>query len=488
MQTMKDYLTYYAELDVEPFIEALEKQTQIYAQKNIDMLKSAISLPGLAVCWMFTEVDRSAFDISLIDERNKDVYTLVKHNIVGGPSIVFHRYHEKDVTKLRFSEYGSEAKLCKQVLGVDANALYLWSMMQEMPTGYMIRRYEHNGFKPQLSQKYGRQAWTWLEYLSHTLDIYIEHMFNKGEVRIGQHAIPVDGFCRESNTVYQFHGCLFHGHSNCPITQDKQFNPVNNRSMEDLFHSTMHKEEYIRAHGYNLITIFECHWQQQVELDVETKQFVCEFERNELKDCGSKTLDQMLTMIKNEEYFGLVECTVRVPDHLKHKFSEMCPIFKNIPVSRKDLSDHMQSFASNTNHLMVPQRMLVGSLYGEKILILSKLAKWYLDHGLEITRIYQFIQFKPVACFRTFGESVSNSRREGDIDEHKTLLAETSKLVGNSVYGKTITNQEKHRDIKYVNDSRKASNYIKSDRYIHMEEIEESFYEMTLQKCKVCHM
>jgi len=63
-----------------------------------------------------------------------------------------------------------------------------------------------------------------------------------------------------------------------------------------------------------------------------------------------------------------------------------------------------------------------------------------------------------------------------------------SKLVGNSVYGKTITNQEKHRDIKYVNGSRKASNYIKSDRYIQMEEIEESFYKMTLQTCTVCHM
>jgi len=149
------------ELDVEPFIEALAKQTQIYAQKNIDMLKSAISLRGLAVSCMFIKVARSTFDILLIDERNKNVYSLVKQNIVGGPFIAFHRYYEKDVTKLRFSEYGSEAKLCKQVLGVDANALYLWSMMQEMSTGYMIHRYEHNGFKPQLSKKYGRQAWTW---------------------------------------------------------------------------------------------------------------------------------------------------------------------------------------------------------------------------------------------------------------------------------------------------------------------------------------
>ncbi len=32
---------------------------------------------------------------SLIDTKNKNLYYLIKKNIVGGLSIVFHRYHEK---------------------------------------------------------------------------------------------------------------------------------------------------------------------------------------------------------------------------------------------------------------------------------------------------------------------------------------------------------------------------------------------------------
>jgi hypothetical protein len=32
------------------------------------------------------------------DEKNNYLYDLYKNNIVGGPSIVFHRYHEKDKT------------------------------------------------------------------------------------------------------------------------------------------------------------------------------------------------------------------------------------------------------------------------------------------------------------------------------------------------------------------------------------------------------
>ncbi len=37
----------------------------------------------------------------------------MKDNIVGGPSIVFSRYQEKDVTKIRGVEYGEAAKTCK---------------------------------------------------------------------------------------------------------------------------------------------------------------------------------------------------------------------------------------------------------------------------------------------------------------------------------------------------------------------------------------
>ena len=61
------------------------------------MLKSSISLPGLAVRWLFTELDAQAKNhpVTLLDEKNKDLYELVRQNLVGGPSIIFHRHHEK---------------------------------------------------------------------------------------------------------------------------------------------------------------------------------------------------------------------------------------------------------------------------------------------------------------------------------------------------------------------------------------------------------
>ena len=61
---------------------------------------------------------------TLPNEKNKDLYQLYTNSIVGGPIIVFHRSHERDVTTIRPTDY-EEPKTCKKIIGYDANALYL---------------------------------------------------------------------------------------------------------------------------------------------------------------------------------------------------------------------------------------------------------------------------------------------------------------------------------------------------------------------------
>ena len=47
MTTMRDFLVWYNNRDVVPFLEALDKQFAFYQQQNIDMFKDGISVPGL---------------------------------------------------------------------------------------------------------------------------------------------------------------------------------------------------------------------------------------------------------------------------------------------------------------------------------------------------------------------------------------------------------------------------------------------------------
>ena len=137
------------------------------------------------------------------------------------------------------------------------------------------------------------------------------------------------------------------------------------------------------------------------------------------------------------------------PEELQDYFSEMQPVFKNASVTRDDIGPFMRQYAEEHDILSKPRVMLVGSFRGVKILLATPLLRWYLAHGLVVDRVYQIIEYEPNPCFRRFGESVSTARRAGDEDPDKAIIADTMKLLGNSGYGKTVTNVDRHRDVKY---------------------------------------
>ena len=141
------------------------------------------------------------------------------------------------------------------------------------------------------------------------------------------------------------------------------------------------------------------------------------------------SLERILSEVRNERLFGCVEVDIRVPEHLKEKFSEMCPIFKNTNISRDDIGDFMKAYAEEHNIMAQPRRSLIGSMKGEKILLATPLLKWYLEHGPEVTKVHQVVEFTPEPCFKPFGDTVSDARRAGDADSRKAIIADTMKLV-----------------------------------------------------------
>ena len=78
-------------------------------------------------------------------------------------------------------------------------------------------------------------------------------------------------------------------------------------------------------------------------------------------------------------------------------------------------------------------------------MVISPLLKWYVEHGLKVTQIHQVMEYTPATYYQKFGEQVSEARRAGDVDPEKKIVAKTRKLDGNSSYGKTVTNKERHR-------------------------------------------
>ena len=95
----------------------------------------------------------------------------------------------------------------------------------------------------------------WLNWVSDTQDIHIQHAMNGGEYTISNVG-KVDGFCRTTNTVYEFQGCFWHGCKKCYT--ESTINPYNQTEMGELQNRTEIKNQKIRNLGYNLIEIYEC--------------------------------------------------------------------------------------------------------------------------------------------------------------------------------------------------------------------------------------
>ena len=159
MHTFADWLRYYNNLDVAPGLEALERMRAFYIEKGINILKDTVSIPGVSLHYLL----RGAVEWGAeLYSPGKEADEMLKGAVVGGPSLIFTRYHELGVTRLR-SHQTAEPRLCKHILGYDTNALYLSTMLRKMPCGKeKVVHYTGGwtaGATPHLAQRLKNGTW-----------------------------------------------------------------------------------------------------------------------------------------------------------------------------------------------------------------------------------------------------------------------------------------------------------------------------------------
>ena len=62
--------------------------------------------------------------------------------------------------------------------------------------------------------KHSFKSILWMEYVMTGSQHFIQHARNLGEYEVtlvSGKKVKVDGYCEATNTVYQFHGCFWHG-------------------------------------------------------------------------------------------------------------------------------------------------------------------------------------------------------------------------------------------------------------------------------------
>ena len=138
----------------------------------------------------------------------------------------------------------------------------------------------------------------------------------------------------------------------------------------------------------------------------------------------------------------MVEVDLEVSGHFYDYFDEISPLFCTCFIPLDVMGESTQKQIEELNLGKYPRKLLVGSMKAERLLLLSPLLKWYLDHGLTVTHIYQVIEFSPISCFKQFHDRVSDARTASDVHEDQSIIVDTMKLIGKSGFGSMIMDQE----------------------------------------------
>lgn len=110
-----------------------------------------------------------------------------------------------------------------------------------------------------INNKFSKISINWLSFMEIYYNISIQHMGNcNNEYKIKDTRWKADGYCKNTNTIYEFHGSFFHGDPT--LFSSDYYNVVSKRTMGTLYQNTINRENKIKQLGYNLIVMWESKW------------------------------------------------------------------------------------------------------------------------------------------------------------------------------------------------------------------------------------
>ena len=117
----------------------------------------------------------------------------------------------------------------------------------------------------------------------------------------------------------------------------------------------------------------------------------------------------------------------------------------------------------------------------EKYVVHISILKQALDHGLKLKKVHRVIEFNQEAWLKKYIDMNTELRKKASSDFEKEFF----KLMNNAVFGKTMENVRKHRDIKLVKTDHKRNKLVSEPNYHTMKLISENLSIIEMKKVKI---
>jgi hypothetical protein len=114
-----------------------------------------------------------------------------------------------------------------------------------------------------------------LESIANGHEIYIQHAGNDGEFKIPGTGYRADGYCKETNTIYEYHGSFYHGDPKMFARDWTAVSAKTHRLHLKVYIDTVAREEVIRSLGYNLVVMWGVDFKKTSKADYTVVRETC---------------------------------------------------------------------------------------------------------------------------------------------------------------------------------------------------------------------
>ena len=181
-----------------------------------------------------------------------------------------------------------------------------------------------------------------------------------------------------------------------------------------------------------------------------------------------------------------LEVDLEYPDEFRKQHTLMPLAPEHLDVFYNDLSGYSKECLRVNRSASVCQRYhsrkLCGTFYPKrKYLVHYRNLKFYVKHGLKVTKVHRVIEFEQAPFAKPYIEFTAEKRKKATSDFKKM----TAKLCANGNFGKWLQNARKYIDVKFAHKESTTAKYLGSPRFISFRILNEALVAVFLHNKEV---